>query len=295
MVKINSKLLNVPIWQWLVLLTVVGMVAFAPAPQINKRVGTGSDPSKLAQLVIPEGGVVLPVTWGSFGKQLVDAGVIDAAKFESIYQSGGGLSDADKELLYGENNGKLQMNRENAHIVLNLLWAFGLANKNPILESGPMNDPQYGGAGAFASTGGWTISTGNSMNHYSMHSLVTLSQDQQALVEKVSKGIYRPCCNNSTYFPDCNHGMAMLGLLEIMASQGVGEDEMYEMALKVNSYWFPDTYLTIASYFASQGTPWNAVDPKEALGFDYSSASGFSDVLAKVEPVSAGGGGSCGV
>ena len=59
------------------------------------------------------------------------------------------------------------------------------------------------------------------MNHYSMHRFIVLTPEQQALVEKVSKGIYRPCCGNSVYFPDCNHGMAMLGLLELMASQGV--------------------------------------------------------------------------
>ena len=37
---------------------------------------------------------------------------------------------------------------------------------------------------------------------------------------KIAKGIYRPCCNNSTYFPDCNHGMAMLGLLVPSLTRG---------------------------------------------------------------------------
>jgi len=47
--------------------------------------------------------------------------------------------------------------------------------------------------------------------------------------------------------------MAMLGLLELMAAQGVGEEEMYKAALAVNSYWFPDTYLTIAEYMQNKG------------------------------------------
>jgi len=34
--------------------------------------------------------------------------------------------------------------------------------------------------------------------------------------------------------------MAMLGLLEIMASQGAKEDKMYKISQVVNSYWFPE-------------------------------------------------------
>ena len=251
----------------------------------------------LVEKVIPKEGVALPATWGNFGKQLVDKGVIDAQKFEAIYAKGGGLSEIDKKLLYGTGNGKIKITQENAGTLLNLLWAFGLGNKNTILEKGPMTDSQYGGAEKFASTGGWTISKGKAMNHYSKYKFVTLTPDQQAKVERVSKGIFRPCCGNSTYFPDCNHGMAMLGLLEIMASQGVSEYDMYRIALQVNSYWFPDTYLTLASYFEKQrNVTWDNVDPKEVLGVNYSSSSGYRNILQSVDPVSLQQkGGSCGV
>ena len=100
------------------------------------------------------------------------------------------------------------------------------------------------------------------MDHYSKHQFITLTDKQQKLVEEVSKNIYRPCCNNSTYFPDCNHGMAMLGLLELMASQNINEREMYKNALKVNSYWFPTTYLTIAKYLDMNGRDWDKTEPK---------------------------------
>lgn len=123
--------------------------------------------------------------------------------------------------------------------MLNMFWAFGLANKNEILEKGPMMDPKYGGAGRFASTGGWTLAVGDAMSHYSMHSLIALTPEQQVLVEKVSKNIFRPCCANPAYFPDCNHGMAMLGILELMASQGKSESELYATAKAVNNIWFP--------------------------------------------------------
>lgn len=248
-----------------------------------------------SQKVIPEEGFVLPVKWGDLGVRMISAGVIDKTKFKEIYAGRGGLSEAETTLLEGFNNGNLKITRENSGFILNLLWAFGLGNKNAVLEKGPMSDKKYGGAENFASTGGWTLAQGSAMNHYSKHLFIALTLEQQVLVEKVSKGIFRPCCGNSTYFPDCNHGMAMLGFLELMASQGVSEDEMYKAALAVNSYWFPDTYITIAKYLKSQDKDWTNADPKEILGFDYSSGSGFQKIRSKVENSGARGGGSCGV
>ena len=141
---------------------------------------------------------------------------------------------------------------------LNLLWAWGLSNKNKILEQGPMMDPRYGGVENMASIGGWTVgkamdpvrgregsqrpSASNGMDHYSMHNMVILSAEEQNLVDKVAKNTFRPCCKNPAYFPDCNHGMAMLGYLEILASQGANEEELTQSALKANNDWFPGYY-----------------------------------------------------
>jgi hypothetical protein len=250
----------------------------------------------IEKAVIPDEGIVLPIDWSDLGNQMVKTGVIDKDKFEAIYASRGGLNTEDLELLYGRDNGNIVMNRENSGILLNMLWAFGLSNKSRILEEGPMVSEKYGGnAGGFASTGGWSVSKGNPMDHYSKHAFVILTEEQQALVERVSKNIYRPCCGNSVYFPDCNHGMAMLGLLELLAAEGVSEKEMYDIALTVNSYWFPDTYLTLAEYFKQRGTDWADVDPKEVLGAAYSSGQGYSRVLEEMKPTTIQKGAGCGV
>ena len=227
-------------------------------------------------------GFTLPITWGDLGVELMRSGVIDVGRFKA------------DELLLGQNKGKLKITKDNAAYLLNLFWAFGLANKNPILESGEMANPAYGGAQNFASTGGWTLTVGNPMDHYGKHTFVVLTSDEQALVDKVSSGIYRPCCGNSAHFPDCNHGMAMLGLLELMASQGVSEQEMWKTALAVNSYWFPDTYLAIATYMANRGVVWKDVDPQEMLSADYSSAQGYAQIASLITP-SQGGQSGCSV
>lgn len=258
----------------------------------NLRAGSAV---KLREEVASSKGVRLPIVWGDLGAQLIQAGVIDAGKFEDLYSSRGGLDDEMKEVLYGTNNKELIITRENAGFLLNVLWAFGIGNKNEILEKGPMADPRYGGAGRFASTGGWTLASGSTMNHFSKHSFIILTREQQELVERMSKNIYRPCCNNSTHFPDCNHGMAMLGLLELLVSQNVSEKEIYRTALAVNSYWFPDTYVAIAEFLQTKGFDWRKAEPKDLLGYNFSSATGYQQILSEMKPTDQGSGGTCGV
>jgi len=251
-----------------------------------------SKPNQAVVQTIPQE-VKLPIKWLDLGKKLVDTGVIDNAKFAEVM---GTLSEDDKRLLEGTNNGEIVMNQSNSRLILNLLWAFGLANKNDVLDKGEMKqEPSQ--TGNMASTGGWSLSKGAAMNHYSMHNLVALTADQQKMVEEMSKNIYRPCCNNSTHFPDCNHGMAMLGLLELMAANNVSEQEAYKVALNVNALWFPQQYQEMAVYFKENGKEWNQVDAKEALGANYSSASGYRQMRAQIKslPQAPKGGGGCGV
>src|SRR3989344_1087556 len=243
--------------------------------------------------VAPSETIEIPVVWGDLGQKMAEAGVYDKDKLLALYASRGGLSSEDRKLVDGNGNGRIKITQSNAGLVLNLLWAFGLANKNEILEKGEMQNPQYGGAGKFASTGGWSLSKGSPMDHFSMHGFVKLTPEQQALVEKTSQGIYRPCCGNSTHFPDCNHGMAMLGLLQLLASQGATEEEMYQTALTMNTLWFPNEYGVIAQYLNSQGSSLSKTDPREILGAAYSSGSGIARIKALVPlatPKSQGGG-----
>jgi len=264
----------------------------------NQKIPTAQNVSvsALEEIVLSSTGVILPVSWGDLGAKLVSVGAIDGVRFKALYDERGQFTKEYESLLTGNNTNKLKINKDNAGYLLNLFWALGLASRNQILDSGEMTNPRYGGAGNFASTGGWTMAQGNPMDHYSRHKFFNLTPEQQALVEKVSKGIYRPCCNNSTHFPDCNHGMAMLGLLELMASQGASEQEMWKAALAVNSYWFPDTYLTIATYMKNKSVEWKDVKPEEILGINYSSGSGYAKIVSQVsKPEQQQGGGGCSV
>jgi hypothetical protein len=174
---------------------------------------------------------------------------------------------------------QITITAENAHSLLNFFWAVGLANKNPILTEGPMVKTGSGQVERFASTGGWTLATKPMMELYAGMDLIPLTAEQQRRVEEVAAVVYRPCCNNATLFPDCNHGMAMLGLLELMASQNATTDQMFEAAKYVNAYWFPQQALEIALYLkASQNIDFSDADPRAVVGNTFSSASGACKV-----------------
>lgn len=192
------------------------------------------------------------------------------------------------------------MTKENAGIILNLLWPLGIANKTNVLSQGPMGTQYAKEVGNFASTGGWTLGKQDGGKLFNKFSIVPLTSEQEALVSEVSQNIYRPCCGNSTYFPDCNHGAAMLGFIELAVAQGMPKDEIYKKALVLNSYWFPQTYVELATYFKElKNTSWDKVDPKLVLGIDYSSGQSSQSInkelAAKGLIPQVSGGGSCGV
>lgn len=103
-----------------------------------------------------------------------------------------------------------------------------------------------------------------------------MTAHQQAMVLAVARATYRPCCNNSTLFQDCNHGSALLGLLELAASQGATMKGLYGLGLTANSYWFPDNYPKTALYFSHfHRQSWRDIDQKLILSAAYSSGSGW--------------------
>src|SRR3989344_5448392 len=157
-----------------------------------------------------------------------------------------------------------------------MLWAFGLAQKNSLLTEGDM--AKNGDYKRFASTGGWTLAKKSLDEIYSKFNWLDLNSDQENKIKNISGNVYRPCCNNSTAFPDCNHGMAALGLIEIMVAGGNSDEEIYNALKYFNSFWFGSSYLETAIYFKEiKNIDWDRVDSKEILSKEYSSASGWGE------------------
>lgn len=218
--------------------------------------------------VNPSAGYEINATYGDLGPKMLAGGVIDINKFKPA---------GYENILTKDSNEKIKITTDNAYFLLNFFWAVGLNNKSKILTSGDM--VKYGGEkdlGNFASTGGWNLGKSEAMNYYAKANLFTLTPQQEGLVEIVAANIFRPCCNNSTSFPDCNHGMALLGVLELMAANGADQDEMFEAAKYFNAFWFPGNYYDLAIYFKNkEGLDYKNINARTLLSKEYSSATGY--------------------
>ncbi len=236
----------------------------------------------LVRQINPPDGYVLPLNYGDLGPRLLATGAINFDLFVQLYeQKGQPLSEEQRAVLIQDSQNPIVFTRQNANFLLNFFWAVGLVNQNPILTKGPMVTYSEGEIGRFASTGGWTLGAKPAVELYASVPLFSLTPEQQTHLEHVAGQVYRPCCNNPTHFPDCNHGMAMLGLLTLLASQDVGEEEMFAAAKYANAFWFPQQTLEIAMFFqAAQNIEFNEVEADLLVGPNISSGEGFRNIHA---------------
>ena len=278
----------------------LGLLAFFLGPKIFRpsvpatTTVSSADQANLFNEINPESGYEIKAQFGNLGPKMISLGVIDPEKFKNAYlKSNQPLTPEQETILFDGSDQKIKITRDNSYFLLNFFWAVGLANRSEILDKGQIM--QYGGkkdASKFASTGGWTLAKGDAMNYYSKSALIPLTKDQEELVDAVAANIFRP---------DCNHGMALLGVLQLMAGNGAGEPEMYEAGKYFNAFWFPGNYYDLALYFKNKdGQLFKDIDPKTLLSRDYSSASGWQNAkqwLAEKgliqQPPKQGGG--CGV
>ncbi len=278
----------------ILLISVIANVIFAAmliSPQVAKfktsrlkSVGntitnsTTSSKDNLFDEINPVNGFEINASYGNLGPKMTAIGVIDPEKFKSTYEkSNQPLTTEQEGVLLKGSHEKIKITRDNSYFLLNFFWAVGLANKSRVLDEGDM--VKYGGkqgAGNFASTGGWTLAKSDAMNYYSKSVLIPLTKEQEERVNLVASNIFRPCCNNSTAFPDCNHGIALLGVLQLMATNGSTESQMYEAGKYFNAFWFPANYYDLAQYFKNkEDKSFKEIDAKTLLSKDYSSASGW--------------------
>lgn len=237
---------------------------------------------EVAAKVLPEKGFQSKIHLGDSVIKLIENGVIDKKKFEAIYKERGGLPNELKSVLAQSSNKPILLTKDNANIYVNLLWPLGLSNYMSTNVNSPINADNGKYLYNFASTGGWNIGkTENGGTYFNKFKIVELTQKQETLVTKIAQNTYRPCCDNSTFFQDCNHGSALLGLLQLGVRQGLAEDQLYKEALAFNSFWFPNNYIQTALYFKiKQNTDWDRVNPRIVLGYNYSAITQWGKNVA---------------
>ena len=309
MTKIKKSVRN----HWFVVLGVsilfnILALTYLLKPQFDKLISKNKESivkkesANLFDEINPVKGFEINAKYGDLGPRMIQSGVIDLEKFKLTYEkSAQPLTKEQVEILTKGSNKKIKIDRDNSYFLLNFFWAAGLANKSKALTEGDIVKYGEGQVGNFASTGGWSLSKTEPMDYYAKSDLIPMTIEQENLVEKVAGNIYRPCCNNSTAFPDCNHGMALLSVLQLMSANGATEKQMYEAAKYYNAFWFPSNYYDLALYFKNkEGKKFSQVPAQIMLGKDFSSSSGWQ--AAKQWLVNKGvveqppkQGGSCGV
>ena len=258
--------------------------------------GNTINQTTLAAQVIPQNGYALSFKWGDSVHKLVETGALNISNLSIILNSSKQpLTPVEGDILNGTYNGYIQFNSTNAEFVQLVLWSLGINNNNTIINEGPIINasipyadqinsnaslnqkvtPQYVASHYFASTGGYGPLGKLQLGELN---IISLTSQQQALMYDVATHSYRPCCDNPTAFPDCNHGAAALGLVELLASQGANETQMFDAIRYFYQYQFPPQYAEIAAYFDSQGGNYSQVNSSEVMGFGFSSYSGFSNV-----------------
>ena len=230
--------------------------------------------------VVPAHGHQSRVALGDSIVKLTQEAVIDRKKFEALYSEGGEAPEELKDILIVPSHKPILLTAKNSRLYVNLLWPLGLANRMATNDASPLNGTSRF---RYASTGGWTLGReANGGPYFNRFPIVQLTPQQEGLVTRVAQHSFRPCCDNSTFFQDCNHGSALLGLLALGAAQGLNEEELLREALAFNAFWFAQHYGHIALYFkAARGVEWRDVDPRMVMGASISSASGMRTNVAR--------------
>ncbi len=232
------------------------------------------------EVVLP-GSAELPVSFGDTVVRMVQAGAIDKDAFIRFYGGSTALVKGYLKILTAPSDEPITINDGNAAVLLNLFWPLGIANISSVLTNGPVGTRYRMQASDFASTGGWTLGKQAGGRLLNSLPIVPLTPQQETMVMDISQRIYRPCCDNPAALPDCNHGAAMLGFIELAASQGLSEGQIYRSALTLNTFWFRQNYAEIAAYFSKiQKRAWQDVDAREILGAAFSSRRGFGAIDA---------------
>ncbi|NIW37896.1 MAG: hypothetical protein GWN32_15830 [Gemmatimonadetes bacterium] len=239
---------------------------------------------------------MLRIDLGTIGPALLTAGVIDLERLEDVYtRQGHPLAPQEREILEQGTDTTVVLDSGNARFLLDLLWGLGLANRNRLLHEGPMMEAGGGRVDRYASTGGWRYARRPLSEIYGGFAVVPLTPEQEAWVGTAAFAVYRPCCNNPTALPDCNHGMAMLGLFTLLANRGASVEEMLDAAYLASAAWFPYQTGEVSHFLsAALGVRRAAAVRSLASGPDLFSATGYRAVQAWLSkngmaPVASGG------
>ena len=129
-----------------------------PTPEEKAAHDQEKQMAEMMAQINPTNGYTVPARFGSMGSKMAAAGVFDIAGFEQVYQQANQPLTAQQLAILKEgSDNPVVFNSQTSYFLLNYFWAVGLSNKNPILDSGPIQEYSKRKVENFASTGGWSL------------------------------------------------------------------------------------------------------------------------------------------
>ncbi len=243
--------------------------------------------------VMPQRGYILPAKWGTSIRQLVADGALNVTALALILnKSGQPLTAQEQQILAGTSTVNVTVNSSDSTFMLMVLWSLGINNNNTMIGNGPIM--KFGGnPDNLASTGGYRPLGNLQLGKLN---IIGLTQHEQAVANYTAFYSYRPCCDNPTMMPDCNHGAAALGLIELMASQGANETTVFTALKEFNSFEFPQEYTNLAMFLKGRGVDFSSVPGYVLVSKNVSSGSVAAKIqqsLSSSQMGQTGGGSGC--
>lgn len=247
------------------------------------------NPEVITQELLPER-KILPVTWEGIPYKLAERKIIDIEKLKAYsVQFGQKITEDDLKIFEKDYNGNIEITPNNSILIYNVLWAIGFVNKSPILDY----ELEKYGWDTVKNLAGYYFSFANLGNGstlpqsgYNYLELISLSAEQKNAVMKIAGKSAVPSCGNALYLPDCSCSFAIGALIQLMASQGFTEKQIYQAMKDVYPYRFPGVYVRHAILFKiTENKNWQDIDAEQLVSIEFSSAQGVarvSNLLANI-------------
>lgn len=253
------------------------------------------NPEKITQELLPER-KILPATWQGIPYQLAERKIVDIEKLKAYsVKFGQKITEDDLAIFEKDYNGNIEITPNNSVLIYNVLWAIGFVNKSPILDY----ELEKYGWDTVKNLAGYYFSFANLGNGstlpqsgYNYLELTTLSAEQKNAIMKIAGKSAVPSCGNPLHLPDCSCSFAIGALIQLMASQGFTEKQIYQAMKDIYPYRFPGIYVRHAVLFKiTENKNWQDIDAEQLVSMEFSSAHGVarvSNFLANVLNVSGG-------
>lgn len=97
--------------------------------------------------------------------------------------------------------------------------------------------------------------------------IADLSASEKTRFDKLTtEEIYHPCCDGPVQGCECEHAVALRGLVKFMLKEGKNDDEIKKQSFEWLKYFFQQHYVNVAKYLQNQGKDIAMMGPGKEFG-----------------------------